>query len=111
MSICPIPEGSLTWFTDPSPVPPPGVTTARAGLASTLGTASQEQEGVPGISGPGGHKHRLYHLPRLPVGLQTPQINLLLLKTAPFPRDTPSSPPSTKTHPLPKRAQLSPERQ
>ena len=108
MTICPIPEGSLAWSTDTHPAPPPGVTTARAGRASTLVTASQEHEAVPVVSGPGGHTQSLSSA-RLPAGLLTPQFDLLHLKADSYPRDTPSSPPATNINPLPPRAQLSPE--
>ena len=47
------------------------------------------------------------HLPRLPVGLLTPQIYLLHLKVVSSVRDLPGSPPCTDTHPLPARAQVS----
>ena len=51
--------------------------------------------------------HSLCELPRLPVGLLTPHIYLLHLMATASARDLPGSPPTTDTHPLPARAQVS----
>ena len=101
MSICLLPEGSLTYCTDLPTATPPGVITARAGRVSTL-----EHEAFSGVAGPGG-PHSLCELPRLPVGLLTPLIYLLHLTAAASGRDLPGSPPATDTHLLPARAQVS----
>lgn len=81
VTICPLPEGSLTECTDPH-LPRPLVSPLRGQAGRLLWSLhlgnmkrSQEylaQEGT----------HRLCHLPRLPAGLLTPQIYLLHLQAA-----------------------------
>ena len=99
MSICPLPEGSLTQCTDPPPSCP--LVSALPGQAILRNTKrSQEYLAQDGTDRPS-------DLHRLPADLLTPQIYLQHLKAAALARDLPVSPPATESHPLPVSAQLS----
>ena len=101
MTICLLPEDSLTYCTDPPPVPP--MVSALPGQAgSLLRNTKRSQEDLAQDS-----TDTPCHLHRLPADLLTPHIYLLHLKAAASARDLPVSPPATDTHPLPVRAQLS----
>ena len=95
ITICALPEGSL-------PLPYHLVSSLSGQAGCLLWNTKHSQEYLAEQD-----THSLCELPRLPVGLLTPHIYLLHLKTAASARDLPGSTPATDTHPLPARAQVS----